>query len=144
VIGHEIDMMPTCLEVAGATYPKTSKAGAAPPLLQGKSLTPVFAGNSLAERSRFWEHEGNCAVREGKWKLVSRFPDYWELYDMEKDRTERHDIADQNTDRVRKMASDYAKWAKLVGAQSWPMPQPPPRLQEGVMPSPPYLRKDRP
>lgn len=144
-IGHEIDVMPTCLEVAGgATYPKTSKAGTVPPPLQGKSLTPVFGGHSLAERSLFWEHEGNCAVREGKWKLVSRFPDYWELYDMENDRTERHDIADQNTDRVRKMADDYAKWAKLVGAQSWPMPETPQRQHEGAMPSPPYLRKDRP
>jgi arylsulfatase len=142
-IGHEIDVMPTCLDVAGAAYPKTSKAGTPPPPLQGKSLAPVFAGHSLVERSLFWEHEGNCAVREGKWKLVSRFPDYWELYDMEKDRTEMHDIADQDPDLVRKMVSDYAAWAKHVGAQPWPMPETPQREHAGAMPSPPYLRKDR-
>lgn len=142
-IGHEIDIMPTCLEVAGATYPGNSKAGTPPPSLEGISLAPVFAGNSLADRSLFWEHEGNCAVRDGKWKLVSRFPDYWELYDMEKDRTERHDVADQNPDQVRKMASDYVAWAKHVGVQPWPMPETPQNERTGAMPSPPYLRHDR-
>jgi len=134
VIGHEIDVMPTCLAVAGATYPTTTKAGTPPPPMQGKSLTPVFAGHSLPERSLFWEHEGNCAVREGKWKLVSRFPDAWELHDMEKDRTEMHNIADQNPAQVRKMKADYANWA---------MPQTPQGQRTGAMQSPPYLRKDR-
>ena len=143
IIGHEIDIMPTCLEVARATYPNPSKAGSPPPPLQGKSLVPVFEGGQLAERSLFWEHEGNCAVREGKWKLVSRFPDSWELYDMEKDRTERHDIGDQNVSQVRKMAADYAKWAEYVGVQPWPMPQTPEGARTGAMTTPPYLRKDR-
>jgi arylsulfatase A-like enzyme len=143
VIGHEIDIMPTCLEVAEAAYPRTSKAGTPPPPLEGQSLVPVFAGHSLRERSLFWEHEGNCAVREGKWKLVSRFPDYWELYDMEQDRTERHNIADQHPALVRKMVADYVAWAKRVGVQPWPMPETPEREREGAMPSPPYLRKER-
>ena len=41
----------------------------------------------------YWEHEGNRAVRDGKWKLVSRHPDRWELYDMEADRSELNDLA---------------------------------------------------
>jgi arylsulfatase len=143
-IGHEIDLMPTCLEVAGAAYPAESKAGTPPPPLEGKSLVPVFKGGALAERSLFWEHEGNCAVREGKWKLVSRFPDNWELYDMQKDRTERHNIADLNLGQVRKMSADYAAWATRVGAQPWPMPQTPEGERQGWISSPPYLRHDRP
>lgn len=143
-IGHEIDVMPTCLDVAGVPYPKTSKAGTPPPPLEGKSLVPVFQGEELAERSLFWEHEGNCAVREGQWKLVSRFPDYWELYDMERDRTEMHDLADQYPSRVKKMAADYDVWSKRVGVQPWPMPQTPRGpIREGAMPSPPYLLHDR-
>lgn len=143
-IGHEIDVMPTCLEAAGVPYPTTSKAGTAPPPLEGKSLLPVLQGRGIAERSLFWEHEGNCAVREGKWKLVSRFPDSWELYDMERDRTEMRNLADQYPDRVRKMIADYAAWAHRVGAQPWPMPQTPRgNEREGGMPTPPYLLKDR-
>jgi arylsulfatase len=143
-IGHEIDVMPTCLEVAKAAYPVTSLAGTPPPPLEGKSLAPLFAGGQLKERSLFWEHEGNCAVREGKWKLVSRFPDAWELYDMEADRTEMHDIADLQPEKVRSMAADYGAWAHRVGAQPWPMPGTPENERDGAMPSPPYLRHDRP
>jgi arylsulfatase len=143
-IGHEIDVMPTCLEVAQAQYPSTTKAGTPPPPLEGESLTAVFHGAALKERSLFWEHEGNCAAREGKWKLVSRFPDAWELYDMEADRTEMHDIADRYPGRVRSMAADYAAWAQRVGAQPWPMPETPVPERAGAMPSPPYLRHDRP
>jgi arylsulfatase A-like enzyme len=144
VIGHEIDVMPTCLEVAGVPYPATSKAGTVPPPPEGKSLVPIFQGRQLEERSLFWEHEGNHAVREGKWKLVSRFPDYWELYDMEQDRTEMHDLADQHPEQVRKMADDYAKWATRVGVQPWPMPETPRgSIRDGAMPAPEYLLKDR-
>jgi arylsulfatase len=144
VIGHEIDVMPTCLELAGVPYPATSKAGTPPPPLEGKSLAPVFAGGKLPQRSIYWEHEGNSAVREDRWKLVSRFPDAWELYDMKQDRTEMHDLADQHPDLVRKMADDYAKWARRVGVQPWPMPQTPAGSErDGAMPSPDYLLHDR-
>jgi arylsulfatase len=143
-IGHEIDVMPTCLEIAGVPYPARSKAGTAPPPLEGKSMVPVFSGHDFAKRSLFWEHEGNHAVREGKWKLVSRFPNSWELYDMERDRTEMHDLADQFPDRVKKMASDYAAWTRRAGVQPWPMPETPhDAIREGAMTSPDYLLKDR-
>jgi len=144
VIGHEIDVMPTCLELAGVAYPATSKAGTPPPPMEGKSLVAVFEGGQLPERSIYWEHEGNSAVREGRWKLVSRFPDAWELYDMRQDRTEMHDLADQHPDLVQKMAADYAKWAKRVGVQPWPMPETPAGSErDGAMPSPGYLLHDR-
>ena len=144
-IGHEIDVMPTCLEIAGVGFPSASKAGTQPLPLEGKSLVPILGGRQIAERSLFWEHEGNHAVREGKWKLVSRFPDSWELYDMERDRTEMHDLGDQYPDRVKKMANDYAMWAKRVGAQPWPMPETPRgNERDGGLPSPGYLLKDRP
>ena len=48
----------------------------------------------------FWEHEGNAAVRIGRWKLVRDYPRPWELYDMEADRTELHDLAAQHPERV--------------------------------------------
>ena len=143
-IGHEIDVMPTCIDVAKTAYPSTSKAGTPPTPLAGLSLTPLFNGRELKPRSLFWEHEGNHAMREGNWKLVSRFPYNWSLYDMERDRTEMHDIADQHVDLVKKMADDYEVWAQRVGVQSWPMPETPPGdVRTGAMGLPEYLRRDR-
>ncbi len=142
-VGHEIDIMPTCLAAADVTLPARSKAGTAPAPLEGKSLVPAFRGKAIADRGMlFWEHEGNCAVRDDKWKLVSAWPNTWELYDMEADRTELHNLADVHLERLVQMAEAYRGWAKRVGAQPWPMPQTPVG-QRGGLPLPTYLKIDR-
>ncbi|MEO6924838.1 MAG: hypothetical protein ABI142_13510, partial [Bryocella sp.] len=107
------------------------------------SLRPVFEGHTRTRGPIFWEHEGNSAMRDGKWKLVSRFPDAWELYDMEQDRTELHDLADTHPQRVKAMAADWGAWAKRIGVQPWPMPQTPPSQRDGAMDAPDYLLHDR-
>ncbi len=143
-LGHETDIMATCLDVAGVPYPAKAKSGATPPALAGTSLRPIFEGHTRTGRKPFfWEHEGNTAMRGGKWKLVSRFPDAWELHDMKADRTELHNVAAQYPDRVKQMSSAYAAWANRVGVQPWPMPETPPEEKEGAMGAPPYLRHDR-
>ncbi|UCC65304.1 MAG: arylsulfatase, partial [Anaerolineae bacterium] len=71
------------------------------------------------EHPLFWEHEGNRAVRDGRWKLVSKYPGKWELYDMVKDRTELNDLAAKNEPRVKKMEAMYAEWAKSCGVLPW-------------------------
>jgi len=63
----------------------------------------------------FWEHEGNAAVRIGKWKLVRNYPAPWELYDMEADRTELNDLAAQQPSRVQEMSRQYDAWAARCG-----------------------------
>jgi arylsulfatase len=55
----------------------------------------------------------HVAVRIGKWKR--KYPGPWELYDMEIDRTEMHDLAAQHPDRVRDMTEQYHAWAKRCG-----------------------------
>ncbi len=138
-VGHETDLMPTFLELAGATYPRTGPAEGIPALV-GQSLVPVLTGGTRTRGPIFWEHEGNRAVREGKWKLVSRFPDAWELFDMEADRTELHDLASLQPARARSMAALWDKWAKEIGVQPWPMPQTPPNERTGALEVPPYLQ----
>jgi arylsulfatase A-like enzyme len=139
-VGHETDLLPTLLELSGAVYPKQVAAGPVPPLA-GESLVPIFTGKTLKHAPIFWEHEGNKAVRDGKWKLVSRFPDAWELYDMEADRTELHDLAAIQPDRMKAMAAMWDAWAQRCGVQPWPMPQTPPAEGSGKLAVPPYLEQ---
>jgi arylsulfatase len=111
--GHLIDIMPTCIELAGAKYPEKVDAGDVPPMV-GVSLLPALAGKMLERKSPiFFEHEGNRAVRDENWKLVAKGEDgAWELYDMTSDRSEMHDLAAKEPDRVKKMAAAWQAWAE--------------------------------
>jgi arylsulfatase A-like enzyme len=122
---HLIDLMATCVDLAGATYPKEFNRQKIQPM-EGQSLAPAFSPTpqlprSLAQRPLFWEHEGNRAIREGQWKLVSKHPGGWELYDMDADRTEMCDLAAKQPERVRQMAALWDAWAARVGVQPWPL-----------------------
>ena len=138
-IGHEIDIMATCLDIAGVSYPTTYQGKQILPL-EGKSLLSVFQGKQREGHPTIcWEHEGNAAIRQGKWKLVSAYPDWWELYDMEADRTELHDLANQQPDKVKEMAALYHEWAKRVGVEPWPLPG----INVNPVTAPEYLKHDR-
>ncbi len=114
-VAHVIDLMPTFLDVAGAKYPKTSRGKEVLPL-EGRSLLPVLRGEASREHQfLFWEHEGNRAVRAGRWKLVCRHGGEWELYDMEADRTELSNRAGENPDIVASLAARYDEWARRCG-----------------------------
>jgi arylsulfatase len=93
--------------------------------MEGRSLLPVFRGESLGERTLYWEHEGNRAVRRGKWKLVSKHDPRvslgWELYDLEADRTEMNNLAPFQPERVRELEGLYEKWAARCGVLPWPV-----------------------
>ena len=109
--GQLVDLMATCLDLAGAKYPAEFRGEKIKPL-EGASLRPVFAGKSI-ERAKplVWEHEGNRAIRDGKWKLVAKENQPWELYDLTADRSEAHDLASAEPDRVKKMSATWDAWA---------------------------------
>jgi arylsulfatase len=120
--GHLVDIMATCLDAAGATYPKEFAGQTLKPL-QGISLKPAFTGQPLKRPDPlFWEHEGNRAVREGDWKLVAKEDQSWELYDLSKDRSEQHNLADTNPDKVKDLAAKwdaYAARADVLPLGGW-------------------------
>ncbi len=122
-VGHVMDIMATCVDLAGATYPQVFAGNKIVPL-EGISLAPVFENKALADRTLVWEHNGNRAVRQGKWKIVSRYAQPWELYDMEADRTETIDLAERGSDKVKELAPLYDAWASRVGVLPWETVEP--------------------
>ncbi len=134
---HLIDIMATCVDVSGGKYPTEYNNESIIPM-EGQSLVPVFSNRMLDREAIYWEHEGNRAVRMGKWKLISKaskrhsfvwdkigeLPIHqWELFDMENDRTEMHDVAANHPELVAEMADRWLKWGKRTGILPRPYPK---------------------
>lgn len=112
--GQLPDIMATILDITGADYPARFEGHDILPC-EGESLRASFPEDSNRSKPLFWEHEGNAAVRVGKWKLVRKYPDPWELFDMDADRTEMNDLAAEHPERVHDMVAQYQEWAKRCG-----------------------------
>lgn len=118
------DIMATCVELAGGKYPKTFDNKSIPPM-EGKSLVPLFKGGRSAVHDKpiFWEHEGNKAVRLGKYKLVMKWKNVaenkWELYDIETDRTELTDLSEELPGKVDEMSKMWEQWADSHNVEPW-------------------------
>jgi len=120
---HLIDIMPTLCEVAGAEYPETFRGIPITPQ-QGRSMRPFLEGNGTAsERTLFWQHELNAAVRAGSMKLVTsnvRDPDAWELHDLSQDRSESHNIREENPVKAERLTREWMSWAAGTDVLPWP------------------------
>jgi len=136
--GQLVDIMATIVDVTGATYPLEFNRNTITPM-EGVSLAPTFSSDTVIQRALYWEHEGNRGIREGRWKLVSeawpvpvtldsleQLPlNLWELYDIEKDRSELNNLSGQYPEKVKEMAAEWQEWAGRVGA----VPKPPQKLR---------------
>lgn len=116
------DIMPTLIDLTGATYPSEFQGHAITPIL-GTPLTAAFDGKSLDRpRPLLIEHENNASIRDGEWKLVGKNvsppnglkPGKWELYHITEDGTELHDLAASQPERVKSMSAQWLEWANMV------------------------------
>lgn len=125
---HIIDIMPTLVELMGASYPD-NKDGYEIHAMEGISLVPIFKGEQVhREKAICWEHELNRAVRVGDWKLVSKgelfdgpysqWTNYslgkWELYNIATDRSELHDLAEDYPEKVKEMSAIWDEYADRI------------------------------
>lgn len=112
-VGYLADIMPTALEAAGATYPESYQGHTLHPLA-GQSLMPVFqTGTRPDPEWLFWEQYNNRAVRHGKWKAVRPAgAEKWELYDLQQDRSEVNDLANEHPDLLATLTAAWDRWAR--------------------------------
>jgi arylsulfatase len=112
---HVMDILPTCLDYAGARYP-AQLDGQPLNAMDGRSMRGVLAGQQRATHASLcWEHYGNRAIRKGDWKLVFNSDpgtQEWELYNLANDRTEMHNVIEQNRAMADALAAEYDGWMK--------------------------------
>ncbi|WP_425399011.1 arylsulfatase [Aeoliella sp.] len=99
------DFLPTACELAGVTCP---------PEVDGISYVPTLLGNRDQERHdylywEFYEQGGKQAIRKGNWKGVRldvNSDPQFELYDLESDPGEQHNVAAQHPQIVTELLQD--------------------------------------
>jgi arylsulfatase len=113
------DILPTILDVTGVSA-LSEREGDAVQAIQGESFLPLLKGESWSrEAPIFFEHEGNAAIRMGRFKLVRQYDQEWELYDMETDRTELTNLAGRIGHAEHDLHFRYQRWAEAQGVMDW-------------------------
>ena len=114
---HLVDIMSTVMELTGQDYPPTYGGRPSKPV-EGVSIVNSFSAQPLPERETVMGFDFGMGkgVRDGKWKLVKYKNNPWELYDLEIDRTETHDLAAKHADRVVAMIAAFEQWEKDCAA----------------------------
>lgn len=111
-IGHIIDLMPTCIDLAQARQNTIMR------LIEGKSLMPLIKGDErVGHEVLCWEHEGNRAIRKDNMKAVLQYPqNKWQLYNIADDPTELNDLAVKYPDTLNNLVNLHNYWMRRVGA----------------------------
>lgn len=140
---HVADFMPTLLDVAGSSYPKTYQGHKLPALI-GKSWNKMLAGEADSPRTEkdyiAWEIFGNRALRQGDWKIRWQHKPFgkgdWELFNLASDPAERVDLAGQQPERLKIL---LASWDGYVKANNVIIPARSPfeTLEDGLPPRTP-------
>jgi arylsulfatase A-like enzyme len=105
------DILPTCAALAGVKAPDN---------LDGVNLTPYLAGKlqTPPHSELCWRMEDLRAIRQGRWKLVINSDAPPQLFDIESDYQEKHDVASEHPELVSSLRQAWTSW----NAQ---LPQPP-------------------
>jgi len=117
-----MDIAPTFLDLAGGTYPS---------VYQGQQLIPCKGETLLSYLNKKetyvhndnyvmgWELFGRCALRKGKWKITKIEPPFgkgvFELFDIENDPTESHDLSKEYPGKYRELLSNWSTYVKDNG-----------------------------
>lgn len=90
-----------------------AKAAASHPL-DGDDLLPVCRGTRAPyERTLFWRHANQDAVRRGRWKYYRRAEREY-LFDLAVDQREQADFKESNPEMLRQLKSEFQQWEAQV------------------------------
>ena len=105
--GHMVDILSTCIELAGASYPADFNGNRIEPN-EGTSLLPVIKGRKKDhQQTYYFNHQGTHAIIKGDWKIVRERGDKgkWHLYNLTREKTEITDYAQKMTEKVKELAA---------------------------------------
>ncbi len=117
-----MDLAPTFLDLAGGTFPSSYHGRPLAPY-KGASILPLLnKKKNYVHNEDYvmgWELFGRCAVRKGKWKITKIEPPFgkgvFELFDMEDDPTESHNLSKQFPDKYIEMLEHWKAYVKDNG-----------------------------
>jgi arylsulfatase len=129
---HVTDIVPTILEATHVQFPETVN-GVKQLSLEGKSLIPTFtnANAPSQHREQYFEVFGNRAIYQDGWVAAARryepwniakdffkiyngdfAHDKWELYHVDEDYSEAHDLADKFPDKLKALQAEFDSEAR--------------------------------
>ena len=118
---HVTDVTPTLVEVAGIPYPEAFGGQATRPV-DGTSFAPALIGTAAGDRPhprQHYELQGNRAMIDGTWKIVSLQPpdagidlDNWMLFDLAADPCETEDVAGREPEVLARLAAAFNEDAR--------------------------------
>ncbi len=124
---HAIDMVPTILDVLGVEAPGTLK-GHTQTSFDGVSMRYSLddAAAPTTRRTQFYSMLGSRGIWHDGWKAITTHPtlsgwshfndDEWELYHIDVDRSELHNLADEHPEKVRELVNLWYAEAGANGA----------------------------
>ncbi|MBX3482346.1 sulfatase-like hydrolase/transferase [Phenylobacterium sp.] len=114
-----LDIFPTVAAAAGAKGDDRQPT-------DGRDLLPYLQGKAKgAPHDRlYWRSLPSYAIRDGDWKLIVNASPKGEtvtmLFDLAKDRAEKHDLAPQNPEIVARLNREWKAWSDTLAAPRWP------------------------
>jgi arylsulfatase len=126
-ISHEfstvMDIVPTLLELAGASHPGSRYQGREVLPIRGRSLLAYLQGEQTQphaqDETTGWELFRARAMRQGDWKALyipkPDGPGRWQLYNLKRDPGEIHDLADAEPERLRALVEHWQRYVDETG-----------------------------